>query len=346
VNARRVVAVAVVMVAALSAIVSPSLAQINMPNPKEISGVPLPAADLPAGTITVRVIRGSFANNLSGVDVTFVVDGKSRVLKTDANGRVEVSGLAAGTRVVATATVGSETLASQEITIATSGLRVVLVATDPNAVARQAEDQKLAAGPAVKGTIVIGPESRIVADFSDERLNVYYVVEILNTARSPVDIGGPVVFDLPRGARGASILEGSSKQAVVSGARITVTGPFAPGSTSVHVGFSLPFSGSVAPIRQAFPAPVQGLTVIGLQSNGLDLRSPQFTSRQFATDQGQALVVAKSPALGAGEAYVFDVTGLPHHPIWPRYVALTAAGVLVCAGLWAAAFPRPRRRAA
>ena len=328
VSARRAIAVAIVMVAALSFAVSPGFAQITYRAERDFGSA---AARRPSGAITRSCDSRIVCEQPGGVDVTFVVDGKSRVLKTDANGRAEVSGLAAGTRVVATATVGTETLKSQEITIATGGIRVVLVATDPNAVAREAEDQKLAAGPAVKGTIVIGPESRIVADFSDERLNVYYVVELLNTARSPVDIGGPVVFDLPQGARGASILEGSTKQAVVSGARITVTGPFASGSTNVHVGFSLPFSGSIAPIRQAFPVPAQGLTVIGLQSNGLDIRSPQFTSRQFATDQGRR-VVAKSPA----SAKRVRRPGLPRAFSW-LYRPL-GSGVR-CAGLWAA-FPR------
>src|SRR5262245_29822140 len=76
-------------------------AQVQMPNPKEISGQPLPSNDLPAGTISVRVIRGSFANNLPNQKVDVAVDGKVRTLTTDAEGRVQVSGLAPGTRVKA-----------------------------------------------------------------------------------------------------------------------------------------------------------------------------------------------------------------------------------------------------
>ena len=34
----------------------------QMPDPKQMSGRPLPVADLPAGTVTVRVVRGSMAN--------------------------------------------------------------------------------------------------------------------------------------------------------------------------------------------------------------------------------------------------------------------------------------------
>ena len=30
----------------------------QMPDPKQMSGVPLPTGDIPAGTVTVRVVRG------------------------------------------------------------------------------------------------------------------------------------------------------------------------------------------------------------------------------------------------------------------------------------------------
>src|SRR4029078_10253444 len=40
------------------------LAQI--PDPKQMSGVPLPVGDLPAGTVTVRVVRGTMTNVISG----------------------------------------------------------------------------------------------------------------------------------------------------------------------------------------------------------------------------------------------------------------------------------------
>ena len=40
---------------------------------------------------------------------------------------------------------------------------------------------------------------------------------------------GRIVFDLPREARSATVIEGSSPQATANGPRITITGPFAPG---------------------------------------------------------------------------------------------------------------------
>ena len=72
-----------------------------------------------------------------------------------------------------------------------SGLRIMLVATDPEAVKREAEDKALAAAAAVKGMVVLGPESRVIAQMQDDRLNIYYILEIINSARTPVDVGGP-----------------------------------------------------------------------------------------------------------------------------------------------------------
>lgn len=45
--------------------------------------------------------------------------------------------------------------------------------------------------------------------------------------------------------------------------------------------------------------------------------------RRETTNNGQPLVMARVTAIGAGGTLTFDVTGLPHHPRWPRYLALT-----------------------
>src|SRR5262245_8051134 len=100
-----------------------------MPDLRLVSGVPLPATDLPAGTVSVRVVRGSFANNLPNISVDFIVDGTKKTLKTDDSGRAEVKGLAPGARVKAVAVVNGERLETQEITIGQSGIRFVLSAT-------------------------------------------------------------------------------------------------------------------------------------------------------------------------------------------------------------------------
>ena len=51
--------------------------------------------------------------------------------------------------------------------------------------------------------------------------------------------------------------------------------------------------------------------------------SPQMADRREASSDGRPIVVARITALGAGATLSFDVTGLAHHPRWPRYLALT-----------------------
>jgi hypothetical protein len=321
-------------------------AQVAMPDPKAMSGVALPFSEIPVGTITVRVVRGGPDKNIAGQLVEWLVDGKPRSARTDADGRAELSGLARGTRVRAVATVDGERLESEEAVVADSGLRIMLVATDPDAVKRAEEDRALAAASAVKGIVVLGPESRVIAQMSDDRLHIYYIMQIVNSARTPVDIGGPLVFDLPREARGATVIDGSSPQATANGPRITVTGPFAPGTTSVQAAYELPYSGGTARFEQRWPAALQQLTVLVQQVGGLTIASPQVSAKQDISDEGQPLILGTGPGLAAGQSLSLEISGLPHHQVWPRNLALALAGVIVAAGFWGAFSSAPRRRAA
>jgi hypothetical protein len=320
-------------------------AQVAMPNPKEMSGNVLPVNDIPAGTVTVRVVRGAF-KNIPGQPVDFLIAGKKRTVVTDANGRAEVSGLARGTQLTAEATVDGEKLVSKPAVVESSGLRIILVATDLDDVARAAEDKALAAAPPVKGIVVLGPESRVIARMSNDQLHIYYVLDIINTARTPVDIGGPLVFDLPREARGATVIEGSSPQAVAAGPRVRVIGPFAPGSTHVEAAYELPYSGGVAVVNQTFPAALDRVTLLVEQIGGLTVKSPQLVSLQPTSRSGQEVIVGTGPGLAAGQSLSIEIAGLPHRATWPRTLALTLASIIVATGVWGAVTARPRYRVA
>ena len=342
----RRAAVWLFMLAALVVVAGPvAHAQVAMPNPKEMSGNVLPVNDIPVGTVTVRVVRGAF-KNIPGQPVDFLIAGKKRTVVTDANGRAEVSGLARGTQLTAEATVDGEKLVSKPAVVESSGLRIILVATDREDVARAAEDKALASAPAVKGIVVLGPESRIITEMSNDRLHIYYVLDIINTARTPVDIGGPLIFDLPREARGATVLQGSSPQAVAAGARLRVTGPFAPGSTHVEAAYELPYSGGVAVVNQPFPAALDRVTLLVQQIGGLTVKSPQVASVRSTSDRGQEILVGAGPGLAPGQTLSFEIAGLPHRATWPRTLALTLASIIVAAGVWGAVTARPRYRVA
>jgi hypothetical protein len=314
-------------------------AQPQMPNPKAMSGMLRPDNAVPVGTITVRVIRGTFDKNLVGQPVEFTIDGEKRTVNTDAAGRAEVSNLRKGARVRAVTIVDGERIESEEAVVSGgAGLRVLLVATDTSAPAAPA------APAAERGTVVFGESSRVIAELSDERLNIYYALDIVNAASNPVDLGGPLIVELPREARGATVLQGSSKQATAKGPRVIVTGPFAPGSTLVQIGYELPYGGPTARLHQVWPAPLAVLTMYVLRLGDVDASSPQFASKQEAVEQGQPIIFASGPPIPAGNALTVDFSGLPHHARWPRYITLGLAGAIMSAGLWAAVFARPRRR--
>ncbi len=65
-------------------------------------GKPLASPDLPAGTVSVRIVAGSPASPVEGTDVTLVVNGTARVARTDSAGRAIFKDLPAGATVKAT----------------------------------------------------------------------------------------------------------------------------------------------------------------------------------------------------------------------------------------------------
>src|SRR5436305_5850111 len=85
-------------------------AQFQMPDPKQMSGIPRPVDDLPAGSISVRLIRGSLSNNIVGHPVELHVGSSVRTAKTDESGRAQFDKVPAGASVTAVADVDGEHL--------------------------------------------------------------------------------------------------------------------------------------------------------------------------------------------------------------------------------------------
>lgn len=312
-------------------------AQLNMPDPSLIHGRAIPAPELATGTVTVRVVRENIGNNVGGQRVELTAGGQTRTATTDAEGRAEFTGLPAGAAATAKATVDGEEMTSQPFDVpAAGGLRVILVAGLAAVADRRAkEEAESRAAPPVTGSVVIGQNSRVVMQFESDALQVFYILEILNNARARVDIGGPLILDLPTGAAGAAMLEGSSPAATVSGDRVTVVGPFAPGATSVQVGFRLNLDRSDITIEQTWPAALQQVTVGVEKLTGLSVTSPQFAdTREVASDNGTPFLIANGPSLPAGATLTIQLANVPSHSVVPRYTALALAGLVVGAGVW------------
>ncbi|HEY7502206.1 MAG TPA: hypothetical protein VH740_27045 [Vicinamibacterales bacterium] len=329
--------------ALLIAAAAPSTARAQqMPDPRTIAGVPLPVGDVANGTVVVRVIRGSLSNNIPDQKVDLLgADRTTQSVTTDATGRAQFTGLKAGLRVTAVTSVGGERLQSQEFAVpATGGVRLLLVATDPDQQKQAERDRELAAGPAQPGSVALGGESRFVFEMGDGSLSVFNLFHVLNTARTPVQTTQPIVFDLPRGATGAAMLQDSSPQAELEKTRVVVKGPIAPGTTVVQFAYSMPYSSDTLRIEQKVPAPLGRVIVLAQKVGDMRLSSPKLSEQREMTAEGQAYIVAQGPAVGAGDTIAFDFSNLPHAPLWPRNVALALAVAVLAVGAWAAAARR------
>lgn len=320
----------------------------NMPDPAQMNGMPLPAPELPAGTVTVRVVRERMGNNIADQAVSLRGPQIEKTARTDAQGRAVFDGLTPGVPVHVETLVGDEILTSNEFPVpASGGVRVALIAGIAEAQAREkAAADEAAKAPARAGVVTFGGESRIILEFQDDNLQVFYLLDIVNGARTPIDVGAPLVLELPKGAEGAGSLEGSSPLATIGGNRVTLTGPFPPGTTSVQIGYRMPWTGDSVRIEQRWPAAMEQVFFAVQKVGNLTVRSPQLTAQQDANAGGAMFVMATGPRLNAGDSLAVDISGLPNRSTLMRDAALVLAGLMLLVGAWAAWQGSPKQAGA
>jgi hypothetical protein len=310
-----------------------------MPDPSQIAGRAIPAPDLPDGTVTVRLVREALGNNIVGHAVVVTAADAKRTATTDSSGRAQFVGLPPGATATAEAVIDGERLTSQPFQVpGTGGIRVILVSGLEQARARrQKEEAEAASAPPVKGTVVFGGESRLVFEFQNDRLSAFYLLDIVNTARTRVDIGGPLIIDLPSGAGGVRVMQGSFAGATAQGDRVTIAGPFPPGTSSVQIGFQLLYNGDAATVRQKLPASLQRVAVFTEKVGSLEMTSPHFVDRsEVKAGDGTSFLSGGGGALPAGSELTIQLTNLPHQSTWPRNMALGLAALVVGVGTWLA----------
>jgi hypothetical protein len=335
-------ALVAVLIAALAA--SASSAQ-QMPDPAQMAGQPLPAPELASGMVSVRVVRERMGNNVTNHPVTLAGPGQRLDANTDAQGRATFGDVPPGTRVVVQTVVDGETLQSQPFTIpASGGIRIALIAGLAAAAARERVERDAAAQqPARQGVVVFGGESRVILEFQDDNLQVFYLLDIVNNARTPIDIGEPMFIVLPEAATGAGALQGSSTLATVQADRIRVNGPFPPGITQVQVGYRLPYRGDTTVLTQQWPAAFEQVFVAAEKVGDLKIASPQFQQQQEANAGGAPFLMATGGRINAGDALTLTLTGLPHRNTIVRDVGVAVGVLILIAGFWVA-LTGPRAR--
>jgi hypothetical protein len=324
-------------------------AAAQMPDPSLMNGRSLPAPDAAVGTTTVRVMKERIGNNVVGQDVS-LVDGAGATIatrKTDDGGRATFDALRAGVTYHAVAVVAGERLESLPFTQPSDGgLRVVLIAglagrgagTPPGSAAAAAAPP-VAARPAPPGSIVLGTQSRLVVEQADEFVEVFVLVDLVNTTDGPVSLPTPIVFTLPADALGSAVLEGSTDVAALDAGRIVVKGPLTAGPNLVQFGYRLPSDGGSVTIRQALPVAGPLSTVIVRRTGATAVVVAGERSRRDTALEGRQYIVVTSGAVKPGVPLDVAISGLPARPRWPVRVALSLAAGIVLLGL---AFGRAR----
>src|SRR5499427_8693073 len=306
-------------------------AQFQMPDPKQMAGIPRPVSDLPDSSISVRLIRGQLSNNIAGHSVeAHLENGRVVTVKTDDAGRAQFDKLQAGASVKFTASVDGEELESQEFPVPSQGgIRLMLVATDKSGAAA-------AGGPAVSGQVRLSENSRIVFEPGDEMVTVYYILEIVNGGSAPVTPTPPFALDMPKGAQFTTLLEGSTPLARSKGSHISLGGPLPPGKTTLRLAYEVPSETGDVEISQSFPATLDRLMVLVRKQGEAKLASPQLERQQEFPSEGETIIGGMGGPVAAGQPISLTLSDLPHHAALPRWSALSIASFILIAGIWAA----------
>ena len=318
--------------------------QVAMPDARQMSGMPLPAGDLPNGTVTVRVVRERMGNNIPGQEVALATpDGRVTAI-TDDQGRAEFTSVAPGTQVTASVVVDGETLTSQPFAVpGTGGVRVALVAGAAAAADAEAEANRAAAqAPARPGAVVFGPDTRIVLEFQDDEPTFFYIFSVVNNARTPVTPASTLALALPDDAEQAAIVSGPAGLARLADGTLTLSGPFPPGPSTFQVAFRLPIASTLR-LQVRWPAPVEGILVAAEKSPGMSLTSPQLAGIREGDSNGQVFVVGTGGRLNEGETLDLTIAGLPAPPAWPFWTAVAATGAALLWIAWALTGAAPDR---
>jgi len=330
-KARRVMGVLLAALAVLSVSAMPARAQ--MPDVRQMSGIPMPVNDLQTGSVVVRIVRTTVADVVVGQVVELQVADKAMTARADAEGHAKFDGLTPGASARASTVLDGRRVESQPFQIpASGGIRLILAAAADSGAAPVGG--QITAAP---GEVILGGDSRIQIEFDDDALTVFYIFAIVNSGGSPVSPKSELVFDLPDGAQQPTLLEGSSTQATLRGRRVSIAGPFAPGSTPVQIAFGLPPAGSERQLTQVLPLAWGRVQVMATKLPGLSMTSPAFATSSEVPGDTHAFLIGTGAGLAPSKELSVTLAGVPSRNRSGRFVAIALAVLVLIGGAWGAA---------
>ena len=333
-TARRVLGL-LVGALAVALVIATTTAWAQMPDARQMSGIPMPVGDVQAGTVVVRLVRGALTDNIVGHAVELQVGNKTQTAITNASGHAQFDGLAPGATARASAVIDGRRIESQPFQVPSSGgIRLILAGGADSGGAAAAAGGPMAP---IVGDAVLGGDSRIQIEFDDDALTVFYIFDIVNAGATPVSPKSEIAFELPEGAQQPTLLEGSSTQATLRGRLVSIAGPFAPGSTPVQIAFGLGPAGSDRVITQVLPVTWARVEVMVTRLPGLSMTSPQFASTGEVPGDTHSFIVGTGAMLAPGTPLSVALAGLPSRSRAGRSVAIAVAILVLLAGVWGAA---------
>ncbi len=198
-----------------------------------------------SGTVTVRVVRGTMTNVIAGQPVELTGGPSPLSAKTNDAGRAEFSGLQPGTKRQGSRDRGWRAPRIAGVLDSRDRRHPCRSRRDGSrdAAARGA-DRQAAESTAQSGTVVLGEQSRFIFEMGEEALNCVRASRHRECGEVPVKTAQPVDFRVcPRRCAASGFSRRPRRKPPSPDKRVIVKGPFAPGTTSVQFGYSLPISG-------------------------------------------------------------------------------------------------------
>jgi len=313
----------------------------QMPDPKQMSGIPLPSPEVPKGSVSIRLVRGALTNVVAGHPIELHAGDRTETVRTDQEGRAVFSGILPGLPIHAGAVVDGERIETQTFALPPDvGVRLVLVAGAGSGGGAVGGPMTGPPSAAVPGEVAFGGDSRIQIEFDDDTIEVFYLLDLVNANPAPVNPKSELMFELPEGAEQAALLEGSSTQAAVKGRVVTISGPFAPGTTPVQLAFSMKPAGASRSLVQTFPVAWLRAQVILTRAGAVAMSSPQFSASTEMPGGGQPVLLGVGGTVAAGQEFSLSLTGLPSRSRVGRYATIVVALLVLGWGVFSAASAR------
>jgi hypothetical protein len=326
---------------------------------------PLMVGDLPAGTVTVRVGRGSLSNAAVGVDVVASVTapgGKAtmRTEKTKSDGRATFADLAVGAEFQAQAVVDGQRLQTASFAIpAEGGARLMLLsqqsqdesageeapaAANPHAGAHghggtPTETANAGEGTSDPSLLRVSGSSKLLIDLREDALAVMENLVLENTSDRVfrADHGG-LAIPLPAGANGVEAIEGSARLELEQGSALLLREAIPPSSSptppvQARFGFLVATAGENAiTLRQPMPLGIEEPVVMVPESVHLTPAAPGLQAMASQTDdRGARIQVFQLASVPRNGVLSITVSGLPTRGGLGKIIATVLVAVLVCA---------------